>query len=56
MLTASLRANPLVFGTVSSIPYGSYSMQRPGQTSYSATVIYPIDVSRKRAARNRGGL
>ncbi len=51
VLTASLRANPLVFGTVSSIPYGSYSQQRPGETSYSATVIYPVDVSHKRAAR-----
>ncbi|HEY1785902.1 MAG TPA: TolC family protein [Pirellulales bacterium] len=51
VLTASLRANPLVFATASSIPYGSYSAQRPGQQDYSATVIYPVDVSHKRAAR-----
>ena len=44
-------ANPLVFGTISSIPYGQYSVQRPGETSYSATVIYPVDVSHKRMAR-----
>ena len=51
VLTASLRANPLVFATASSIPYGQYSAQRPGESDYSATVIYPVDVSHKRAAR-----
>jgi len=51
VLTASLRANPMVFGTASSVPYGSYSASRPGANGYSATVIYPIDVSRKRIAR-----
>ena len=51
VLTASLRANPLVFGSVSAIPYGQYSAQRPGQTDYSGTVIYPVNVSHKRTAR-----
>ncbi|HTU23745.1 MAG TPA: TolC family protein [Pirellulales bacterium] len=51
VLTASLRANPLVFGSVSQIPYGNYSAQRPGERDYSATVIYPLDVSHKRTAR-----
>ncbi len=51
VLTASLRANPLFFATASSIPYGSYSPQRPGENGYSGTVIYPLDVSRKRLAR-----
>lgn len=51
VLTASLRANPMVFGTASSVPYGSYSPTRPGGNGYSATVIYPIDVSHKRIAR-----
>jgi cobalt-zinc-cadmium efflux system outer membrane protein len=51
LLTAGLRANPLVFATASSIPYGSYSPQRPGENGYSATVIYPLDVSHKRLAR-----
>jgi cobalt-zinc-cadmium efflux system outer membrane protein len=51
VLTASLRSNPMVFATASSIPYGSYSIQRPGDNSYSATVIYPFDVSHKRLAR-----
>jgi outer membrane protein, heavy metal efflux system len=51
VLTASLLANPLVFGSVSSIPYQGYSPQRPGEITYSATVIYPFDVGRKRVAR-----
>ena len=51
VLTASLRANPLVFGTASSIPYAPYSPQRPGEVNFSATVIYPLDVSHKRHAR-----
>ena len=48
VLTASLRANPMVFASVGSVPYGSYSPTRPGETNYSATVIYPFDVSHKR--------
>lgn len=51
VLTASLRANPMVFGTASSVPYAPYSPQRPGEVSFSATVIYPFDVSHKRQAR-----
>jgi cobalt-zinc-cadmium efflux system outer membrane protein len=51
VLTASLRANPLVFGTASNVPYAPYSPQRPGEVNFSATVIYPFDVSHKRQAR-----
>jgi outer membrane protein, heavy metal efflux system len=51
LLTASLRANPMVFGTASSIPYAPYSPQRPGEVNFSATVIYPLDVSNKRRGR-----
>ncbi len=51
VLTANLRSNPLVFGTAANVPYGSYSPQRPGEISYGATVIYPLDVSHKRLAR-----
>ncbi len=51
VLTASLRANPLVFGTVGGVPYGSYSPARPGNATYGGTVIYPLDVSHKRLAR-----
>lgn len=51
VLTASLRANPMLFGTAGGLPYGSYSTQRPGNASYGATVIYPVDIGRKRIAR-----
>ena len=51
VLTASLRANPLVFATASSIPYGSIRHSGRARRDYSATVIYPVDVSHKRAAR-----
>jgi cobalt-zinc-cadmium efflux system outer membrane protein len=51
VLTASLRANPLVFGSVSNVPYGSFGPNRPGNIGYSGTVIYPFDVSGKRLAR-----
>lgn len=51
VLTASLRANPLVFANASSVPYGSYSPARPGENGYSATVIYPFDISHKRLSR-----
>ncbi|HVC93149.1 MAG TPA: TolC family protein [Pirellulales bacterium] len=51
VLTAGLRANPFVFGTASSYPYQPYSPSRPGENTYSMTVIQPIDVNRKRSAR-----
>jgi len=51
VLTAGLRANPFVFGTASSYPYQPYSPSRPGENTYSMTVIQPIDVNRKRLAR-----
>ncbi|MES1213519.1 MAG: TolC family protein, partial [Singulisphaera sp.] len=51
VLTASLRANPMVFGTASAVPYAPYSPQRPGEVNFSATVIYPFDVAHKRRAR-----
>ena len=51
VLSAGLRNNPLIFAAVDSVPYGSYSIARPGDTSYSATVIQPFDVNQKRRAR-----
>ncbi|MBN8624766.1 MAG: TolC family protein [Planctomycetes bacterium] len=51
VLTAGLRANPLLFGTASGVPYGSYSPARPGENGYSVTVIQAVDVNRKRLAR-----
>lgn len=51
VLTAGLRANPLLFGTATGIPYGNYSPARPGENGYSVTVIQAVDVNRKRLAR-----
>jgi cobalt-zinc-cadmium efflux system outer membrane protein len=51
ILTAGLRANPLVFGSADNTPYGNYSPQRPGNNGYSVVLIQPIDVNGKRRAR-----
>ncbi len=51
ILTAGLRANPLIFGSADNVPYGNYSSQRPGQNGYSFTLIQPFDVNGKRRAR-----
>jgi cobalt-zinc-cadmium efflux system outer membrane protein len=52
ILTASLRANPVLYSDVQCVPYGSFSRVRPGgQTQYDLNVTYPLDVTRKRNAR-----
>ena len=51
ILSAGLRANPLVFASADSVPYGNYSQQRPGENSYSVVLIQPIDVNQKRKVR-----
>ena len=51
ILSAGLRANPLVFASADGIPYGSYSPQRPGDNSYGVVLIQPIDVNQKRKVR-----
>jgi cobalt-zinc-cadmium efflux system outer membrane protein len=52
ILTASLRANPVLYSDVQCVPYGSFSRVRPGgQTQYDLNITYPIDVTRKRNAR-----
>lgn len=51
VLTAGLRGNPLVFGSVDNAPYGEYSTDRPGEVGYGVTVIQPIDINRKRVYR-----
>lgn len=51
VLTAGLRSNPLLFGTATGVPYGSYSPARPGENGYSVTVIQAVDINRKRLAR-----
>lgn len=52
MLTASLRANPILYADTQLIPYGSFSTQRPsGPTQYDLNISHPIDFSHKRQAR-----
>lgn len=51
VLTASLRSNPFYFLSASNYPYQPYSPQRPGGNQYSATIVQPFDVNRKRSAR-----
>ena len=52
ILTAGLRANPILYSDVQCVPYGSFSRARPGgQTQYDVNVSYPLDITRKRQAR-----
>jgi cobalt-zinc-cadmium efflux system outer membrane protein len=52
ILTASLRANPLLYADSQLIPYGRYSRERPGgPVQYDLNITYPLDVSGKRRAR-----
>ena len=52
ILTASLRANPLLYADSQLVPYGSYSNHRPGgPVQYDVNITYPLDVTHKREAR-----
>lgn len=51
VLTAGLRENPLLFYSSDSVPYGSYSKQRPGEISHGLSLVLPFDYSGKRRAR-----
>lgn len=52
ILTASLRANPLIYADSQLIPYGQYSRTRPGgPLQYDLNITYPLDVTGKRLAR-----
>lgn len=52
VLTASLRANPVLYTDVTCVPFGAFSRVRPGgQTQYDLNVSYPLDVTRKRKSR-----
>ena len=52
LLTAGLRANPILYTDVQNVPYGSFSTNRPGgQTQYDINVSYPLDLTHKRRAR-----
>jgi cobalt-zinc-cadmium efflux system outer membrane protein len=52
VLTASLRANPILYTDSQLVPYGSFNNRRPGgPTQYDLNVSHPIDYSHKRQAR-----
>lgn len=52
ILTAGLRANPILYTDVQCVPYGAFTRARPGgQTQYDINITYPLDISGKRRAR-----
>ncbi len=55
ILTAGLRSNPIINGSSQLVPYGTYSVSRPGgsggQPQYGVNVTIPIDITRKWPAR-----
>jgi cobalt-zinc-cadmium efflux system outer membrane protein len=52
VLTASLRANPILYDDAQLVPYGSFNRQRPGgPTQYDLNISHPLDYSHKRQAR-----
>jgi cobalt-zinc-cadmium efflux system outer membrane protein len=51
ILTAGLRANPLFFADTQGVPYGSYTVQRPGNLQYDVNITHPLDLSHKRRQR-----
>ena len=51
ILTAGLRANPLIFFSADSVPYGNYTPTKQGSTGYGITWVQPLDVNGKRRAR-----
>jgi cobalt-zinc-cadmium efflux system outer membrane protein len=54
ILSASLRANPVFYADSQLIPYGQYSLSRPGgPLQYDVNISYPFDLSHKRQARTR---
>ncbi|MFO0951788.1 MAG: TolC family protein [Isosphaeraceae bacterium] len=52
ILTAGLRNNPIFYADSQLVPYGHFSNSRPGgQTQYDVNVTVPLDIWRKRRAR-----
>jgi cobalt-zinc-cadmium efflux system outer membrane protein len=52
VLTASLRANPILYADGQLVPYGTNSIRKPdGPTQYDLNVSHPLDYSHKRRAR-----
>jgi cobalt-zinc-cadmium efflux system outer membrane protein len=52
ILTAGLRANPLLFFDVQQVPYGHFSNRTEGgPTQYDLNINHPLDLNHKRRAR-----
>ena len=52
VLTAGLRANPILFADAQLVPYGKYTRDRPGGATQSdVNISHPFDISGKRRAR-----
>jgi cobalt-zinc-cadmium efflux system outer membrane protein len=52
ILTAGLRANPILYADAQLVPYGQYAKGHPGgPAQYDLNVSHPLDLSRKRRAR-----
>ncbi len=51
ILSAGLRANPLIFFSANNVPYGQYTPQSQGSTTYGITWVQPLDLNNKRRAR-----
>src|SRR5262245_25239303 len=51
VLTAGLRANPLVYADSSLVPYGSFQGSSGGPTHYDVNITHPIDLNQKRRRR-----
>jgi cobalt-zinc-cadmium efflux system outer membrane protein len=57
VLTASLRANPILYADAQQVPYGSYSGGATGgPTQFDVNIVHPLDLSRKRQARTRAAV
>ncbi len=52
VLTAGLRANPIVFVDAQQVPYGTFNPKATGvPIQYDANIVHPFDLSGKRRAR-----
>ena len=52
VLTAGLRANPIIFTDAQQLPYGTFAPKATGiPIQYDANIVHPFDLSGKRRAR-----
>jgi cobalt-zinc-cadmium efflux system outer membrane protein len=51
LISAGLRANPLIFFSADGVPYGKYTPRSQGNTGYGITWVQPLDLNNKRQAR-----